>query len=224
MKRICMVFVIFMVIFWGTVNAENADKEYVAIVNKVVELKDGKKVKEYKYLDVIKVTRIEMKNKRYIGYTDSGEIDMGNTNYIEDESKYFINKQDVGIYYRVTAAIPKMKYYLFDHKESKYYSENLDVYYGRGVGKNNLSVLENVKSFIILNGQKIYYTREVNEPAKGDYFGIDRKEMTVGVELHNGETWAYITVTYTPAYRMIALKTAFSLAVEQLKEYNEEEE
>jgi len=224
MKRILVACFFCTIIIGSSINGENAGKEYVVIANKIVEMKDGKKVKEYKYLDVIKVNKIEKNDKKYIGYTDSGEIDMGKTNYIEDESKYYINTQDVGIYFRVTAAIPKMKYYLFDHEESKYYSENLDVYYGRGIEKSNLSILENVNTFILINGQKIYYTREINEPAKGDYSGIERREMTVGVELRKGETWAYMTVTYTPAYRMMALKTAFSLVVEQLKEYNANDE
>ncbi len=197
-------------------------REYVVLTNKLFAMNDGKKIKDYKYMDVIKINKIEMKGKTYVGFSDSGEIDMMMTNYIFDRKNYFVNQRNMGVYYKTMAIIPKMKYLLYDHSEAKYYSENLDIYYRRGIRKDNTGLFDNVKTYIILNGQKMYYTKEHGEPLKGDNYGGERQTMAVGIPIYSGRSWVYISVTYTPSYRMIALRTAFSMTVEQLKEYKGE--
>ncbi|HPA62954.1 MAG TPA: hypothetical protein PLH15_04090 [Spirochaetota bacterium] len=213
MKRIIILAI--LVLFSVTIDAEDqiTQKEYVILTNKLSETKDGKKVKDYKFLDVVKVNKIEVINNKHIGFTDTGEIDMEMTNYITDESKYIL-KDKSETFYKIIAKIPNVKYYLQDEIEAKYFCKYLDVYYGT---KGDIRSYKefNRNDYIILNNQKVFVSKERKDWESPGYYAT-----SVGILYWGETTFASVIVVYTPAYRMMALKSAFSLTVEEIKEEN----
>lgn len=187
----------------GIFSSLHAGNECLVLDEKADITKNGKVVRQCGFPDVITVGSVTDSDGVLTGSLPDGDIDLKYTSYVDEKLYDLISDTWNG--YRIQFYVPRIKFQnkISQGPEIKYFSDKLIVFATSLLPVNDRVEL-NKKYSVVLNGKKIYYTKEIDDEM------IGYKQMTALI-IADTDRWCAISIIYHPSMRIAARKIAFSL-------------